>query len=568
MTRSEALFDDASEDAPELRASYALCEAEVKRYLEGMWRAIELLPAEIRPHCHAVYGFLLHADRTADEGGTQRERERRFARLHTETLRELRAGRSEHPLRRAFVDTVRRRDLDHAAVEEFLDAMRTDCASPPRYETFEDQRRYLRGVSGTISEMLAPLLEVTAPDVRALTSVLGEVGQLVDIFEDLPADLAAGRCYLPRADLRELGLEVADLTAGDRRAALDALVDIQLGRWRDLLEQAAPVAGLVERAYQPFLRTLLLGAQLQFDEVVLRRGLVCAEGLEPLASTGRTPRRPAWPHAGAVPDHIAVIMDGNRRWAVRRGQPVSQGHEAGEWAAMRLVNAALRLGVRHLSIYAFSTENWDRPEEELASLFETMAHGIDQGIEWLHELGVRIRWCGRRDRIEPSFASALTLLESMTSKNDALSLTVCVDYGGRDELVEAARALAAEVAAGTLRPEDIGAADLARNLYVPGLPDVDLLIRTSGEQRISNFLPWQLAYAELVFDPTPWPDFGLAQLRDAITVYAGRRRRFGGGVPGPARPVEPARGARLPGLTPPAGCTPPPPSRIRGRSPR
>ncbi|MFJ2442911.1 polyprenyl diphosphate synthase [Streptomyces sp. NPDC087658] len=536
---NEVLFDDS----PELRASYEVCEAEVKQFLAGMWQAIELLPADVRPHFHAVHGFLLHSDRTADEGGTQEERETRFARWRTETLRELRTGHSEHPLLRAFVDTARRWDLDHAVIEEFLDTMRIDCAAPPCYETFEDQRRYLRGISGTVSEMWTPLLAAAGPKVRALTSLLGEVGQLVDIFEDLPADLAAGRCYLPRADLRERGLTVGDLVSGDRREALDELVGVQLERWRGMLEQAAPVVGVVDRAYQPFLRTLLLGAQLQFDEVALLRSRVFTEGLEPLASAGRTPRRPAWPYAGAVPDHIAVIMDGNRRWAARQGQPVSQGHEAGEWAALRLVNAALRLGVRHLSIYAFSTENWDRPQEELASLFDTMAGGVDQGVEWLHELGVRIRWCGRRDRIDPSFASALTLLESMTSNNDALSLTVCVDYGGRDELVEAARALATEVAAGTLRPEDIGPDDLARNLYVPGLPDVDLLIRTSGEQRISNFLPWQLAYAELVFDPTPWPDFGLEQLRNAIAVYAGRRRRFGGGLlPGQARPVEPARG--------------------------
>jgi undecaprenyl diphosphate synthase len=128
----------------------------------------------------------------------------------------------------------------------------------------------------------------------------------------------------------------------------------------------------------------------------------------------------------------------------------------------------------------------------------------------------------------------------MTSNNDVLSLTLCVDYGGRDELAAAARALAAEAVAGTIRPEDIGPADLARNLYVPGLPDVDLLIRTSGEQRISNFLPWQLAYAELAFDPNPWPDFGLAQLREAVTAYSGRRRRLGAGLPAPARPVESA----------------------------
>lgn len=534
------LGNEVAFGSPELRESYELCAAETEQFLAPMWRATEMLPVAIRPHVHAVHAFLVGTDRIADEGGAQADREKRIARWRAETLEELRSGCSEHPLRRAFVDTVRRWDLDCAVVEKFLDCIQADCASPPVFETFADQRRYLQGVSGATAEIWTPLLDARGPEVSSLTSVLGEVCQLVDIFEDLPVDLAAGRCYLPRTDLRQLGLEVGDLQCGERQEALDELVVIQLDRWRGLLEQAAPVTGMVSLEYQPFLHALLLGAQLQFDEVTLRQARVFTDGLEPLTSTGAACRRPAWPHAGAVPGHVAVIMDGNRRWATRRGLPTFQGHQAGEWAAMRLVNAALRLGIRHLSIYAFSTENWHRSQEELATLFETMGDGIARGIEWLHELGVQVRWCGRRDRIEPSLASALTLVESMTSNNDVLSLTVCVDYGGREELVEAARALAAEAVAGTMSPEDIGPADLARNMYVPGLPDIDLLIRTSGEQRISNFLPWHLAYAELVFDPIPWPDFGLAQLQEAVTAYASRQRRFGGSLPGPARPVEPA----------------------------
>ncbi|MEU0282220.1 polyprenyl diphosphate synthase [Streptomyces sp. NPDC006195] len=527
-------------DAPETRASYELCAAEIRQFLTPMWKAAEVLPAAIRPHVLAVNAFTVRSDRIADEGGTRRVRAERFARWRSGTLEELRTGRSAHPLRRAFVDTVRRWEIDHALVEEFLDTMRADCAAPPVFETFAEQRRYLRGISGTTNVMWMSLLDVSGPQALVSASLLGEVCQLVDNFEDLPADLAAGRCYLPRADLRRLGLEVGDLRSGERREALDELVDIQLGRWRDLLERAMPVAGLVSPAYEPFLHTVLLGAWMQFDEVALRKSRVFVDGMEPLTSTGAARRRPAWPVADGVPGHVAVIMDGNRRWATRQSLPVSRGHQAGGQAAMRLVNAALRLGVRHLSIYAFSTENWDRSQEELAALFGTLADGIARGTEWLHELGVRVRWCGRRDRIDTSLASALTLVESLTSNNDVLSLTLCVDYGGRDELTDAARALAAEAVAGTIRPEDIGPADLARNMYAPGLPDVDLLIRTSGEQRVSNFLPWHLAYAELVFDPTPWPDFGLARLREALATYAGRQRRFGGTLPGPARPVGPA----------------------------
>jgi undecaprenyl diphosphate synthase len=479
----------------------------------------------------------VRTDRVADEGGSQAEREARLARWCAETEAELRAGHSEHPLRRAFVDTVRRWDLDHARVRELLDTTRADCAHPPAFETFADQRRFLRGVAGSSTELAAPLLECREPEASALISVLGEALQVVDILEDLPADLANGRCYLPRADLRQLGLVEDDLRAGTRREALDELVDIQLRRLHRLLDEALPVVGLVSEPYQPFLHTLALGVQLQLDEITLRQGLICTEGVKPVTRAGAVCRRPAWPEAGAVPEHIAVIMDGNRRWAALHGLPAAQGHRAGERSVLRLVNAALRLGVRHLSVYAFSTENWARSQDELLALFVSMADGLTRGTEWLHELGVRVSWCGRRDRIEPSLASSLALLESLTSNNDVLGLTVCVDYGGRDELTAAARVLAAEAVAGTLRPEDIGPADLARSMYVPGLPDVDLLIRTSGEQRISNFLPWHLAYAELHFDPTPWPDFGLAQLRAAITEYARRDRRYGAGVPGPARPA-------------------------------
>ncbi|MET7728613.1 polyprenyl diphosphate synthase [Streptomyces mirabilis] len=505
-----------------------------------VWTGTGLLPPAVRPYMHAVHAFASRTDRIADEGPPA-DRVRRFARWRADTMADLRSGCSDHPLRRAFVDTVRRWDLDRGLIEEHLDAMEAEAEAPPVFETFADQRCYLRGITGTFVQFFAPLLGAQGPEALRLASLLGEALQLMDVFEDLPLDLARGRCYLPREDLRRLGLDVADLTRGERREELEELVGIQLARWHDLLEQAMPVTGTVAFECQPFLHTTLLGVQLQFDEATLLGARVLAEGVEPLTSTGAPCRRPAWPGVGPVPRHVAVIMDGNRRWAGAHGLPADQGHRAGERAVMRLVIAALRLGIRHLSIYTFSTENWNRSQEELAALFDAMADFVARGIEWLHGLGVQVRWCGRRDRIDPSLASSIALLESVTSNNDVLTLTVCLDYGGREELAAAARALAAEAVADTLRPEDIGPADLARHLYVPELPDVDLLIRTSGEQRISNFLPWHLAYAELLFDPTLWPDFDLARLREAVTAYAGRERRFGGSLPAPAHAVEPAR---------------------------
>ena len=522
-------------ESPELRASYEACAEEVRRF-PAIWSGTEVLPAELRPYVHALNAFGLCSDRIADEGEAA-ERGRAVAHWCSETMAELRAGRSEHVLRRALLDTVRRWDLDPALIEEYFDALQADCASAPVYETFTDLRRYLRGIGGVFAELWAPLLGVGGD--RDGLSVLGELLQLVDILEDLPIDLAAGRCYLPRADLRRLGLEVTDLRRAERRAELDELIEAQLARGRELVEQAIPSIETAAAECQPFLQTVILGAQVQLDEVELLRHRVLTEGIA-LPTSAKVPL----PEPGPVPGHIAVIMDGNRRWAAQRGLPVAQGHRAGERALVRTVHAALRLGVPHLTVYMFSTENWNRASDELDDLFATMAEVITRIAEWMHGCGVRIRWAGRRDRLDPSLASLLALFESMTSNNTALTLTLCIDYGGRDELASAARALAAEAVAGAIRPEEIGPADLARHLYAPELPDVDLLIRTSGEQRISNFLPWQLAYAELVFDPALWPDFGLSTLRRAIGDYARRRRTFGGDLvhqrDATPRAVEPA----------------------------
>ena len=507
-------------DSPELRASYETCAEEVRRF-PGIWAGVEVLPAELRPYLHALNAFALRSDFIADEGEAA-ERGRAVARWRLETMGELRAGRSSHVLRRALVDTVRRWGLDLELIEEFFDALEADCASAPVYESFADLRRYLRGIGGAFAELWAPLLGVGGD--RAGLSALGEVFQLVDILEDLPIDLAAGRCYLPRADLRRLGLGIADLGRAERHADLDELTELQLARGRELVELAIPAIETAAAECQAFLQTVILGAQVQLDEVELLRHRVFTEGIAPPTSA----KPSALTEPGPVPDHIAVIMDGNRRWAAQRGLPVAQGHRAGERALVRTVHAALRLSVRHLTVYMFSTENWNRAADELEDLFATMAEVITRSAEWLHGYGVRIRWAGRRDRLDPSLASLLALFESMTSNNTALTLTLCIDYGGRDELAAAARALAAEAVAGAIRPDEIGPADLARHLYAPELPDVDLLIRTSGEQRISNFLPWQLAYAELVFEPALWPDFGLGALRRAIGDYARRRRTFGG----------------------------------------
>ncbi|MFI0454461.1 polyprenyl diphosphate synthase [Actinomadura sp. 6N118] len=517
--------------APELRESYGLCERVGQRRFKGWWAAIDLLPVAVRPHFHAVAGFAVRTDGIADEGELA-ERESRLAQWCADSLADVRTGRSEHPLRRAFVHTMREWDLDVEVVAEFLEATRGDCAALPAFETFADQRRYLRGVAGTIAELVTPLLEPGSPEAARVMSVLGELCQLADIVQDFPIDLAAGRCYLPGQDVRRLGLGTDDLRRGEPHEALDELIGIQVARAHDLLQQTAPAPGMVAVSCQPFVHALILGQEFFLHEVERLGSRVLTEGVDPtvLRDTALRPHREPLADL-VVPTHVAVIMDGNRRWAALRGLTDAEGHSAGMRAMLRLVHSTLRLGISHLSVFAFSTENWGRSPQELADLFARGAEGITRATEWLHGHNVRVRWCGRRDRLEESLASALAIVENMTSNNTALTLNIFVDYGGRDELVGATRALAAEAVAGTIRPENIGPADIARHCYAPDLPEVDLLIRTSGEQRISNFLPWHLTYAELVFDLTHWPDFGYHELRAAIADYTTRRRRFGGDNP-------------------------------------
>ena len=217
-------------------------------------------------------------------------------------------------------------------------------------------------------------------------------------------------------------------------------------------------------------------------------------------------------------------MDGNGRWAERRGLPVAAGHREGTRALRRTVEAAIEAGVASLAVYAFSTENWSRPADEVDDLMEIFGETIERELPDLAKQGVRTRFIGRRDRVPRELLEQMTRLEAETATNDRLSLWIAFDYGGRAEIVDAARRALADGVA----PADLDEDALAARLYAPDLPDPDLLIRTSGELRLSNFLLWQVAYAELVFVDTLWPEFGEADLRQALDDYATRRRRFGG----------------------------------------
>ncbi|WP_144413320.1 isoprenyl transferase [Corynebacterium testudinoris] len=229
-----------------------------------------------------------------------------------------------------------------------------------------------------------------------------------------------------------------------------------------------------------------------------------------------------------LPNHIALVMDGNGRWAQQRGLKRTEGHKRGEAVLMDVVDACLALGVPYLSAYAFSTENWRRSAEEVRFLMGFNRDVLRRQRNELDAKGVRVRWVGRRPRLWRSVIREFEIAEEQTQDNDRLTLAMCVNYGGRAEIIDAARAIASAAAAGQLRPEDITEKNFSQWLDEPDMPDVDLFLRPSGEKRTSNFLLWQSAYAEMVYQDKLFPDFTAEDLFAAVVEYASRDRRFGG----------------------------------------
>lgn len=240
--------------------------------------------------------------------------------------------------------------------------------------------------------------------------------------------------------------------------------------------------------------------------------------------------------AEVVPRHVALVMDGNGRWAKERGQPRTEGHKAGEGALFDVIQGALELGIGNLSAYAFSTENWKRSPEEVRFLMGFNRDVIRRRRDELNAMGVRVRWAGRPGKLWKSVISELEEAQEMTADNTALTLQFCVNYGGRAEITQAAASLARRAAEGTINPNKITEEALAAQLDEPDIPDVDLFVRSSGEQRFSNFLLWQSAYAEFVFLDTLWPDFDRRHLWHACEIFASRDRRYGGAAPNPVEP--------------------------------
>ena len=230
---------------------------------------------------------------------------------------------------------------------------------------------------------------------------------------------------------------------------------------------------------------------------------------------------------GPVPQHLAIIMDGNGRWAQQRHRPRIIGHRAGARAVKRSVEFCLEHAVGALTLFAFSSENWNRPSEEVGGLMKLFLGALEREVEELHRLGARLRFIGERSRFDGPILARMQAAEALTAGNNRLQLNIAASYGGRQDIAQAARSLAEDVAAGRLRPEQIDETAMSARVALADLPEPDLFIRTGGELRISNFLLWQLAYTELWFTDTLWPDVDAATLQRALDDYAGRERRFG-----------------------------------------
>ncbi|MGL5817502.1 MAG: isoprenyl transferase [Phycicoccus sp.] len=249
--------------------------------------------------------------------------------------------------------------------------------------------------------------------------------------------------------------------------------------------------------------------------------------------------RPPVVPPGRMPRHVAVVMDGNGRWANARGLPRTQGHEAGEAALLDVVAGAIEVGVTHLSAWAFSTDNWKRSPDEVRFLMGFNRDVIRRRRDQLHAWGVRMRWVGRRPRLWGSVIRELETAQELTAQNTGLTLYFCVNHGGRVEIADAVQRLSEDVARGRLKPGRVDERTVARYLAEPDMPDVDLFVRSSGEQRTSSFLLWQSAYAELVFQDRLWPDYDRRDLWAAIESYVDRERRYGGAVDAPGGPIAP-----------------------------
>ncbi|MFC8193811.1 polyprenyl diphosphate synthase [Streptomyces sp. NPDC057298] len=565
---------------PSLRAAYQLCRRTTRVHDPGIYALIQLMPAVLRPAGWALWAAVSVLDDLADRRDAEpAEREARVEAWTQALQRDLAAGTSTDLIRHALVDTALRWHLDLSSLQGAMTSTRDDVHGR-RFADWAEWRAWCNEAVVPWFDQLRHLFEQAgAPMTVRLDrhkdyEQFVDGAQLTDTLTDLSTDLPQGDLLLPHEALDAFPGVEDDLRQGRWSPAAAALIRELTTLARQWLTKPAMTRGMHPGA-ATMLNTAACLMRAQLDAVdaagpaLLKRAprpsLVArtrilaparlrsslAWSLTPLTVPG--PRRPAMttsdpspaaddtalrrppPHPGGarppqiaadqMPSHVAVIMDGNGRWANQRGLPRPEGHRAGTAAAHEMVYGALEIGLPHLTLYAFSTENWKRDTEEITTILDAIRRDLDEGP--LRDLDVRQRWLGHPDKLPDELVQALLREERRTRNRTALTLTVCINYGGRDEITRTAAALAQAARAGDIDPHLIGQDDFTRHLPHPDMPDVDLLWRTGNEQRTSNFLPWHATYAELHFTPDYWPDVDRRDLWQAITEYSRRQRRHG-----------------------------------------
>ncbi|MFE6176089.1 polyprenyl diphosphate synthase [Streptomyces sp. NPDC056464] len=576
-------------DDPSLRAAYRLCRRQTKAQDPAQYALIQLVPAALRPACWALWAAANAIDDLADDRTAAAfERAAQVEEWITALERELADGASTDPIRHALVDTALRWRLDLTRLHGALLLVRDD-AHGRRFPDWPAWRAWARDNLLPWFDLLRDLFDRAGVPV-ALRLDSWEVYEqfldgfrLTDTLTDLSADLAQHDLLLPDEVLNQYPGAADDLMYLRWSPAVAEVITHLTGLARQWVNQPSLTRGM-HPAPATICHTMADLLRAQLDAVTsagpsILRGpprpalLTSTRILAPARARAAlawslTPvtvpppkdavrRRPPVPHrtvprstfrtppahpsgqqppkipAGQTPTHVAVIMDGNGRWAQQRGLPRHEGHRAGATAVREVVYGALEIGLRHLTIYTFSTENWKRAPEEIDALLRLLHSEVSANP--FRDLDVRLRWHGGADRLPTDLVDLLRMREHSTRTRTALTLTMCINYGGRDEITRAAAALARSTARGHLNPNLISEKDFAQHLPHPDMPDVDLLWRTGNEQRTSNFLPWHTTYAELYFTPNLWPDTDRRDLWLAITEYGRRQRRHGATASMPTR---------------------------------
>ncbi|MEH0557600.1 polyprenyl diphosphate synthase [Streptomyces sp. B21-101] len=568
-------------DDPVLRAAYRHCRQRTKEQDRAEYALIQLVPPALRPACWALWAAANAIDDLADDRtAPAAERAARVEQWITALELELTTGASTDPVRHALVDTALRWSLDLSELHDAM-ALVQDDAHGRRFADWSAWRSWGRDTLLPWFDQVRDLFDRAGVpvalrlDTQEIYETFLDGVRLTDILTDLSADLAQGDLLLPDVALDRYANAAGDLADLRWSPAVSSLIAHLIGLARRWVTQPALTRGMhpgpatilttmadllraqldaISHAGPALLRTppqpgLLTSARI-LAPARTRAALAwtltpvtvpsqyhpARPSALPTAQAARSgpfsapPPHPAGHRAPQIPAehlplHVAVIMDGNGRWAQQRGLPRHAGHQAGAAAMRETVHGALEIGLRHLTLYIFSTENWKRDAEEVDAILDVVRGELTDNP--FRDLDVHMRWHGRTGKLPTDVVDLLRRRERTTRTRTGLTLTMCINYGGRDEITRTAAALAPHLRGGQLDPDHLSEKDFARHLPHPDMPDVDLLWRTGGEQRTSNFLPWHTAYAEIHFTPDYWPDIDRRHLWHAITEYTHRQRRHG-----------------------------------------